>query len=203
MSLISRRLLLTWIVLLLVFTVLPLELMAKENLKFDSVDVPSEPPPKKGNYRPDALGLGWIAEKSGRHQDALRFFKWHLKYFPNDAEAYFGIAYVFSVSGQLDDAIKFYREALKLDPNYTHANANLGYALLQKGQSAEGLKFLDKALSLDPKCGIAYLSYSNYYARKGDWEKAGEYARKAIESGTSIDPEFAEILKKHKVQLTQ
>ncbi len=170
---------------------------------YDKIVVPAEPPPVRGNYAPDAVGLGWIAFENGNHKQALTFFKWQIQYHPDEPHAYFGVAYVYSIEGRLDEAIRFYRESLQRDSKHADTYANLGYALLRQRQSTEGLQMLDQAIKLTPGCGAAYLSYSLYYGNQEKWKEAGEYANEAIDRGVKIPSAYVKRLRKHKVRVNE
>src|SRR5882762_4684840 len=131
------------------------------------------------HFAPDAVDLGWKYFEQGDHATALRRFQMAIRHDPDFAPAYFGAAYVCTAEGKLDEAIKYYRETLKKDTIYVLTYANLGYALLQQGKYPEAVAMLNKALDIDPTCGVAHLSYANYYAYKRDWKNAEQSVNKA------------------------
>jgi Tfp pilus assembly protein PilF len=155
------------------------------------------------HFAPDAVELGWKYFQKGDYETALRRFQMAIRHDPDFAPAYFGAAYVCSAQGKLDDAIKYYRETLKRETLYVYTYANLGYALLQQGKVPEALQMLDKALELDPTCGVAHLTYANYYAYKQDWKDAEQSVNKALKYGQKLDPELREMLEKHGVKLVE
>jgi Tfp pilus assembly protein PilF len=154
-------------------------------------------------FAPDAVELGWKYFQKGDYETALRRFQMAIRHDPDFAPAYFGAANVCSAQGKLDDAIKYYRETLKRETLYVYTYANLGYALLQQGKVPEALQMLDKALELDPTCGVAHLTYANYYAYKQDWKDAEQSVNKALKYGQKLDPELREMLEKHGVKLVE
>ena len=155
------------------------------------------------HFAPDAVELGWNYFKQGDCETALKRFQMAIRHDPDFAPAYFGAAYVCSAEGKLDDAIKYYRETLKRETLYVYTYANLGYALLQEGKFPEALQMLDKALEIDPTCGVAHLTYANYYAYKRDWKNAEQSVNKAMKYGQKIHPELREMLEKHGVKLVE
>jgi Tfp pilus assembly protein PilF len=155
------------------------------------------------HFAPDAVELGWKYFQKGDYDTALRRFQMAIRHDPDFAPAYFGAAYVCSAQGKLEDAVKYYRETLKADMLYVYTYANLGYALLQQGKFPEAVQMLDKALELDPSCGVAHLTYANYYAYKEDWKDAEQSANKALKYGQKLDPELREMLEKHGVKIAE
>ncbi|SRR6266571_5942710 len=155
------------------------------------------------HFAPDAVQLGWKYFQQGDYETALRRFQMAIRHDADFAPAYFGAAYVYSTEGKLDEAIKYYRETLKKDTLYVFTYANLGYALLQEGKFQEALQMLDKALEIDPTCGVAHLSYANYYAYKQDWKNAEQSVNKAMKYGQKIHPELREMLEKHGVKIVE
>jgi Tfp pilus assembly protein PilF len=155
------------------------------------------------HFAPDAVELGWKYFQKGDYETALRRFQMAIRHDPDFAPAYFGAANVYSAEGKLDDAIKYYRETLQRETLYVYTCANLGYALLQQGKFPEALQMLDKALELDPTCGVAHLTYANYYAYKQDWKNAEQSVNKAMKYGQTIHPELREMLEKHGVKLVE
>jgi Tfp pilus assembly protein PilF len=155
------------------------------------------------HFAPDAVQLGWKYFQQGDYETALRRFQMAIRHDADFAPAYFGAAYVYSTEGKLDEAVKYYRETLKRDTLYVYTYANLGYALLQEGKFPEALQMLDKALEIDPTCGVAHLSYANYYAYKRDWKNAEQSVNKAMKYGQKIHPELREMLEKHGVKIVE
>jgi Tfp pilus assembly protein PilF len=166
-----------------------------------------QPEPLSGgdmkHFAPDAVELGWKYFKEGDCETALKRFQMAIRHDPDFAPAYFGAAYVCSAEGKLDEAIKYYRETLRRDTLYVYTYANLGYALLQEGKFPEALQMLDKALEIDPTCGVAHLTYANYYAYKEDWKDAEQSVNKALKYGQKLDPELREMLEKHGVKIAE
>jgi Tfp pilus assembly protein PilF len=154
------------------------------------------------HFAPDAVELGWKYFQKGDYETALRRFQMAIRHDPDFAPAYFGVANVYSAEGKLDEAIKYYRETLQRETLYVYTYANLGYAL-QQGKVPEALQMLDKALELDPTCGVAHLTYANYYAYKEDWKDAEQSVNKALKYGQKIHPELREMLEKHGVKLVE
>jgi Tfp pilus assembly protein PilF len=157
--------------------------------------------PGMQRFAPGAVELGWSYFRKGDLETALRRFQMAVRHDPAYAPGYYGVAYICSVQGRLEAAVEFYRKALERDPTHPYTYANLGYALLLLEREGEALPMLDEALALYPGCGEAHLSYAIYYAEHDQWGRAGASARKAIEFGQTLDPEFLKALKAHDIRL--
>jgi len=145
-------------------------------------------------YAKNAVSLGWKYFRKGDLETAKRRFEMAIRHDSTNAPAYFGIAYLHSHKGRLEEAIKYYKISRQYDPTHVHTHANLGYGLLQQGEEKAALESLKKALELDPNCGVAHLSFANYYANKKKWSEASKSAQRAIGCGQTLHPEFRKIL---------
>ncbi|HZT43992.1 MAG TPA: tetratricopeptide repeat protein [Chthonomonadaceae bacterium] len=75
---------------------------------------------------PDALnGLGLIAQKRGKTEDAIGYFKRAIAVNSRFADAINNLAVAYEAKGDTDLAIKTYRRALQVDPKNAQAKKNL------------------------------------------------------------------------------
>jgi tetratricopeptide (TPR) repeat protein len=80
---------------------------------------------------PNALLLmGELAVKTGKPQEAVRYFQTAIRLFPDHAATYTAYGVFLHRAGKLRQAIDQYREALKLDPTSTETHYDLGLAYL-------------------------------------------------------------------------
>lgn len=74
------------------------------------------------------LGMGLLAEKEGKLQDAMRDFAWSLKLQPN-SQGYLGLGRTLAQTGHKDQALAAYEPALKMSPDLVEAQR--GVAVLR------------------------------------------------------------------------
>jgi Tfp pilus assembly protein PilF len=88
----------------------------------------------------------------------------------------------------IDTAEQFFRQALELDPESAMTLNYLGYMLADKGMRLpEALKMIRKAVELEPMNGAYLDSLGWVYFKMGDYERAEENLRQAVERDQS-DP---------------
>jgi protein O-GlcNAc transferase len=105
----------------------------------------------------DALNiLAVIAGQTGRHDEAIRYFRTVLQRQPQSADAHNNLANMLRIINasaeprELDEAIAHYREAVRLRPDLFEACNNLGNALSTQGQLSDAEFHLRRALALQP-----------------------------------------------------
>jgi tetratricopeptide (TPR) repeat protein len=103
--------------------------------------------------------------------------------------------YLFFLRGELaerqkhyEPAEQFFRQALEQDPTNALTLNYLGYMLADKGNRlAEALKLIQKAVELEPMNGAYLDSLGWAYFKLGDYERAEESMRQAVQRDSS-DP---------------
>ncbi len=103
--------------------------------------------------------------------------------------------YIFFLRGELaerqrhfEPAEQFFRQALEQDPTNALTLNYLGYMLADKGNRLqEALKLIQKAVELEPMNGAYLDSLGWAYFKLGDYERAEEYMRQAVQRDQS-DP---------------
>lgn len=84
--------------------------------------------------------------------------------------------------GRFDEAIESFKEAIRLEPNNAGAHSSLGRVYwLGKGMIEEGIVEHEHAIAINPESGYAYLQLASLHILIGNYERAEEVARKAIE----------------------
>ncbi len=102
-------------------------------------------------------------------------------------------AYIYYVKEDFRTCLKLYRDILQKDPENSTALNGMGYCLIEHfARYTEGLEFCLKALEKNPHDPVVLDSVGWGYFKKGEYQKAEEYLKKAFE----ILPDN-EILKKH------
>ena len=97
---------------------------------------------------------------------------------------------------QYHEAIAVLTRAVKLDPKNAYARNTLGAACLSVGDLKPARKHLNLAIRLDPGLSVAYYNLAQVYGfdLPPKLEKAREYYQKALDLGTSPDPEFEKLI---------
>ena len=101
---------------------------------------------------------------------------------PELAEAHVGLGSVLLNLGQVDEAIAEIREGLRLEPDNGQARQSLGRALWAgKGDFVAAIPEFEKAIELNPEAGYSYLQLSLLLAWEGQYARAEEIGRHAVE----------------------
>lgn len=138
--------------------------------------------------------LAKAASQIGRTEEALQATLKAIELNPaSDPELYFIAGYLASTLSRAADAVNFYRKSLELNPNQPVVLNNLAWLLatlpddnLRNGNEAVALA--QKANELTGgKNVIINGTLAAAYAEAGNFEKAVEIARKAIELAASIN----------------
>ena len=87
-----------------------------------------------------------------------------------------------SSANRYDEAIAAFKEALRLEPFNAGAHSSLGRVYwLGKGMIEEGIAEHEQAIAINPESGYAYLQLANLHIIRGNYERAEQVARKAID----------------------
>jgi tetratricopeptide (TPR) repeat protein len=145
--------------------------------------------------------LGWIYIKSGRSKEALPIARESVKAIsefpesPHLARCFNVLATALRNTGSLEESLPFYREAMEVDlrlkgenhPDVVSALDNYGYALEMARKDDEADSVLKRCLELgrvvhgdrSPAEDHVYMALTGIALRRGDRERALEYARLA------------------------
>jgi tetratricopeptide (TPR) repeat protein len=126
--------------------------------------------------------LGTSYSAIGLYHEAIDSLNRSLKLKPNEAQTLNSIGLCYYNLGSYDEAIKNYKQAIKIDPNFALAHSNLGLAYHILKRYREAVESHEQACKLTDYKNHAYIvSLAFVYAESGDFEKAIEYQKKAIE----------------------
>ena len=84
--------------------------------------------------------------------------------------------------GRPDDALRALAEAIALDPKHARAHATLARVhWVGRGDLAAGIAELERAVAINPQFGYAHHQLAYLYTETGDYAKAEDHARQAVE----------------------
>jgi len=111
------------------------------------------------------IGLGQVAARLGRPEEALRRFETAIEFDPHQAEAHFARGQVLETLGRADDALAAYFHSLELNPAGASAMTRVAALQLDRGKPDQALVRLEQASELAPddaeiryRRGLAYLA---------------------------------------------
>ncbi|MCP4650994.1 MAG: tetratricopeptide repeat protein [PVC group bacterium] len=115
-----------------------------------------------------------------------------------ETEGDYGMGNIFLAESQFDDAIDQYKKVLEADPGHADARYNLGVAYQGKGDMIQAVVEYQKTIQINPAHAEAYnnLAVYNYY--ENNFERAIDYADKALDLGYKVDSRFLEMIKIHR-----
>jgi tetratricopeptide (TPR) repeat protein len=136
-------------------------------------------------YRINFL-LGVAYSRLGRSIDAARVLEHAYQLNPKDVNVLAQLALVYDGLKSPEESDRLYEEALKLDPDNHLVLNNYSYSLAERGLQLErALEMAKKAVQAQPE-NSSYLDTIGWvYFRLGDYEKAEEYVKRAIEKGNA------------------
>ncbi len=96
--------------------------------------------------------------------------------------AYQALGGAYNSISHFDEAIGALKQALRIDPNSAGVHSTLGRAYwIGKGMIDEGVTELEQAIAINPQAGYAYLQLAFLHTIRGNYQRAEEVARQAIE----------------------
>jgi tetratricopeptide (TPR) repeat protein len=144
--------------------------------------------------------LGVACNDSEHYEEAIRAYKEALKLNPRFAIAYSNLGLAYSNSGNYEEAIQNYKQAIRIDPNFATVHGNLGLAYQALKRYGEAIESHKQACKLsDYKDHFLVAALAAAYAEYGDFDKAIEYQKKAVElSDSETKNEYEKRLKAYK-----
>ena len=101
---------------------------------------------------------------------------------PELADAHMWLGSALLALGRADEAIDAIHEAIRLEPDNGQAHQGLARAYwVGKGQFANAIPEFEKAIELNPEAGYSYLQLSMLLAWEGEYDRALEVTRRAVE----------------------
>ena len=130
-----------------------------------------------------AFGLkGSFLSINEMQQKAIELERRALAIDPDLSDAHVWLGSALLGLGKADEAIVSMKEAIRLEPDNGQAHQGLARALwVGKGLFAEAIPEFDRAIELNPEAGYSYLQLSMLLAWEGQYDRAEEICRRAVE----------------------
>ncbi|MCU0590324.1 MAG: tetratricopeptide repeat protein [Desulfobacterales bacterium] len=126
--------------------------------------------------------LASIFEESGRYDEAENHLKQALAKDPENSRYLFRLGVVYDKQKKKESSIEAMRRVITLDPKNASALNYLGYTYADLGQNLdEAEQLILEALKYKPDDGFITDSLGWVYYKKGDYQKALRYLKKASE----------------------
>ena len=133
--------------------------------------------------------LGWAYSLKGSFlslrdliEQAIDIEKRALAIDPDFAEAHMALGAALLNLGRTDEALAELKEAIRLEPDNGQAHQALARALwVGKGDFAAAIPEFETAIRLNPEAGYSYLQLGLLLAWEGQYERAEEVCRRAVE----------------------
>lgn len=126
--------------------------------------------------------LGWTASFFHREWDeGAKHFQRAIELDPDYGNAYFWYSFLLVIQGRLRESLERVKKARSLDPLSAIVTTGTSYLLYYHHQFDVALEEIDSGMELDPTFPVGDLFYTWNYYGKGDYDKAIEHGRKAIE----------------------
>lgn len=109
---------------------------------------------------------------------------------PHDAKARTDLGAILTRQGRFREARAELEQALPRVDDLPEANYYLGLCLLNDGEADRGRALVERALALNPKFGYGepYLRLGDFRAERGEWARAAERYRQAMDIyGSSVE----------------
>ncbi len=143
--------------------------------------------------------LGRCLTIVGRYEMAEKEFIEAIRLAPHVAEAHYNLGRVASIRDDFHRAKAEFDLALRIDPDYMEAYNARGFAAEALGDDASALADYNKAVHLNEQRGenfsAPYVNLGGYYNRRGQFDLALQFARKAIALDPNSDLAYFQIAK--------
>ncbi len=132
--------------------------------------------------------LGYCHERSGREDEATRYYQESLNVCPTLRNAHERLAAIFLRQDRIDAALEHYTTLCDLDPHQTELQLTLANLHLRHGNFQEAIARYEQALALEPDNWATHHDIVTAYEEAGLIREAIEHLHRLIEQ----QPDFAD-----------
>lgn len=114
--------------------------------------------------------VGFIAQKDGRYDEAVKYYQQVLAYEPGHLDALTNLTVISIEKRRYEQARKYIARIRKLDPSNTKTYVNEGLIYLKAGNMAAAVKSFEAALNIDVGEESALINLAYIASRQNDTE---------------------------------
>lgn len=124
--------------------------------------------------------LGFIAQRTGRHDIAVDLISKAIAIKPDKADAHHNLGIALNALGKAEDAVASYRNALAINPELAETHNNLGITQCKLGNVHEGIAEYRGALAIRPDFFDAHVNLGVALCSLGKFDDAVILYQKAL-----------------------
>jgi tetratricopeptide (TPR) repeat protein len=137
---------------------------------------------KRKNYNAtDYYNLGFLYEKVGGKEEAMRFYTKAVQMKPDYKQALYNLANLYRDAGNYKVAMALYGRLVHFHPKEASGYLNMGLIFNALGDQQRARQFYQKVIDVDPDNGDAYFNLGYLSESKGELSDAVSYYEKAVE----------------------
>ncbi len=129
----------------------------------------------------DYMAQASMAARSGKYNEALRYYDEALKVQSNNLKALFNKGVMLQMLGKPGEAIKYYDQYLEINPYDPEAWSNKGMALRRMGRVTDAIKAYEKGIDLNPEDATLWSNKGIALRSMGKTEEAIKCYDRALE----------------------
>ncbi|MDP6059777.1 MAG: tetratricopeptide repeat protein, partial [Pirellulaceae bacterium] len=134
------------------------------------------------------IGIGNAFQEVGDYRRAHDSFSTAAHLEPNNFDACRGLGLTKQLLGMVKEAVTAYLRALAIRPDSFHVNEHLASAYLQLDRPGQAIVYAEQAVSLYDGDQGAWANLATSYRLDGEYEKAVDAYRRALELGDADAP---------------
>jgi tetratricopeptide (TPR) repeat protein len=127
---------------------------------------------KNTNYYVEYCNLGYLMEKTGQYDAAIKACNHSIALEPDYAVAHNNLANALHKAGMSKTALAEYNKAIKLRPDYAEAFHNLGNTYMDLGNMDKALENYQKSLNYNPNNADTYNLIAMIYINRNELDPA-------------------------------
>ena len=137
---------------------------------------------KRKNYNAaDYFNLGFLYEKVGGKEEAMRFYAKAIQMQPDHEQALYNLANLYQDDGNYKIAMELYSRLVHYHPKNVPAYLKMGIIFNALGEAERARRFYLKVIDLDPDNSDAYFNLGYLSESQGELSDAVNYYEKAVE----------------------